>query len=91
MTMLTKRFAAVAAGVFGPKLAEDRRLADSKRARLDQPSPPFSDPTRSADFSMTLSMWRFILVSVGFVKLAGCSSGRSAVSASSASAARASR
>ena len=70
MTVLTKRLAAVAAGVFGPKRAGDRRLAGSKRAQLDQPSPPFSDPTRSADFSMTLWIWRFILASVGFVVLA---------------------
>ena len=70
MTMLTKRLAAVAAGVFGPKRAGDRGLADIKRAQLDEPSPPFSDPTRSADFSMTLWIWRFILVSVGFVVLA---------------------
>ena|SRR5262245_26481944 len=70
MTMLTKRIAAVAAGVFGPKRAGDRRLADSKREQLDQPSPPFSDPTRSADFSMTLWIWRFILASMGFVVLA---------------------
>src|SRR5262249_28274536 len=47
MTVLTKRLAAVAVGVFGPKRAGDRRLGDSKRAQLDQPSPPFSDPTRS--------------------------------------------
>ena len=33
MTMLTKRLAAVAAGVFGPKRAGDR-LAGSKRGRL---------------------------------------------------------
>jgi hypothetical protein len=70
MTMLTKRLAAVAGGVFGPRRAGDRRLAYSKRAQLDQPSPPFSDPTRSADFSMTLWIWRFILASVGFVVLA---------------------
>jgi len=76
MTMITKRLAAVSAGavpsmgVFGPKRAGDRRLAGSKRAQLDQPSPPFSDPTRSADFSMTLWIWRFILASVGFVVLA---------------------
>jgi hypothetical protein len=70
MSVITKRLATVAAGVFGPKRAEDRRLADSKRAQLDQPSPPFSDPTRNADFSMTLCIWRFILASVGFVVLA---------------------
>jgi len=68
--MLTKRLAAVAAGVFGPKRAGDRRLADIKRAQLDEPSPPFSDSIRSADFSMTLWIWRFILASVGFVVLA---------------------
>jgi hypothetical protein len=39
MTMLAKRLAAVAAGVFAPKLAGDRRLADGKRAaRSTQPS-----------------------------------------------------
>ena len=68
MTMLTNMLAAVAAGVFGPKRAGDRRLADSKRVQLDQPSPPFSDPTRSADFSMMLWIWRF-MASVGFVVL----------------------
>src|SRR5215470_6641295 len=47
MSMLTNRLAAVAAGVFGPERAGDRRLADSKRAQLDQPSRPFTDPTRS--------------------------------------------
>ena len=70
MTVLTKRLAAVAAGVFGPKRAGDRRLAGSKRAQLDQPSPPFSDPTRSADTSMTLRIWRFTLAGVAFVVLA---------------------
>jgi hypothetical protein len=70
MSMLTKRLAAVAAGVFGPKRAGDRRLADRKCAQLDQPGPPFSDPTRSADSSMTLWIWRFLLASVGFVLLA---------------------
>ena len=55
MTRLTKRLDAVSAGavlsmgVFGPKRAGDRRLAGSKRAQLDQPSPSFADPTRSAD------------------------------------------
>ena len=70
MTMLTKRLAAVAAGVFGPKRAGDRRLADIKRAQLDEPSPPFSDSIRSADFSMTLWIWRFTLAGVAFVVLA---------------------
>jgi len=64
MTVLTKRLATVAGGVFGPKRAGDRWLADSKRVQLDQPSPPFSDPTRSADISMTLCIWRFILTTV---------------------------
>ena len=70
MTILTKRLAAVAAGIFGPKRLGDRRLADNRRERLDQPSAPFSDPTRSADFSMTLWIWRFIPASMGFVLLA---------------------
>ena len=69
MTVLTKRLATVAGGVFGPKRAGDRWLADSKRVQLDQPSPPFSEPIRSADFSVTLWIWRFILASVGFVVL----------------------
>jgi hypothetical protein len=51
MIMITERLAAAATDVFGPKRAGDRRLADGKRAQLDQPSPPFPDPTRSADFS----------------------------------------
>ena len=72
MTMVTKSLAAVATGVFGPKRAGDRRPADSKRAQLDQLSPPFSDPTRRADFSTKqLWVWRLILASVGFVVLAG--------------------
>jgi hypothetical protein len=56
MTMLTKRPSAVASGLFGPKRAGDRRLADSKRAQLDQPRPPFSDPTRSANSSTTRAL-----------------------------------
>jgi hypothetical protein len=64
MTVLTKSLVAITAGVFGPKMAGDRPLADSKHAQLDQPSPPFSEPVRSADFSMTLWIWRFILASV---------------------------
>jgi hypothetical protein len=67
--MLTKSLAAIAAGVFGQKRAGDRRPADSKRAQLGQPSPPFSEPIRRADFSMTLWIWRFILASVGLVVL----------------------
>ena len=70
MTVLTKRLATVAGGVFGPKRAGDRWLADSKRAQIDQPTPSFADPTRSADSSMTLWIWTFILASVGFVVLA---------------------
>ena len=75
MTMITKRLAAVSAGavpwigVFGPKRAGDRP-AGSKRAQFDQPSLPFSDPTRNADSSTTLWIWTFILASVGFVVLA---------------------
>ena len=69
MTILTKSLAAIAAGVFGQKRAGDRRPADSKRAQLGQPSPPFSEPIRRADFSMTLWIWRFILASVGLVVL----------------------
>jgi len=51
MTMITKRLAAVAAGavpslgICGPKRAGDR-LAGSKRARPEQSSPSFADPTR---------------------------------------------
>jgi len=75
VTMITGRLAAVSAGavpsmgVFGPKRAGDR-LAGSKRARLQQFGLSFADPTRSADFWVTLWIWRFILASVGFVVLA---------------------
>jgi hypothetical protein len=95
MTVLTKRLAGVAAGaipsmgVFGPKRAGDR-LAGSKGAWLEQSGLSVADPTRNADSSTTLWIWRFILASVGFVVLAVYSSGRPAVSGSSASVARAS-
>src|SRR5215469_6421679 len=75
MTMITKRLAAVSAGVvpsmgvFGPKRAGDR-LAGSKRPRLEQSGPSFADPTRNADSSTTLWIWRFIRASAGFVVLA---------------------
>jgi hypothetical protein len=69
VTVLTKSLAAIAAGVFGQKRAGDRRPADSKRAQLGQPSPPFSESIRSADFSMTLWIWRFILSSMALVVL----------------------
>ena len=70
MTMLTKRLAAVAADVFGPKRAGDPRLADSKRARLDQPGlrPLIQHAARTS--SMPLRIWRCILASVGLVALA---------------------
>ena len=75
MTMITKRLAAVSAGavpsmgVFGPKRAGDR-LAGSKRARFEQSGLSFADPTRNADSSTTLWIWRFILAGVGFGALA---------------------
>ena len=70
VTVLTKRLAAIAAGVFGPERAGHRRPVDSKRAQLDQSSPPFSDPTSSADSSTTVWIWRFTLASEGFLVLA---------------------
>jgi hypothetical protein len=75
MTMITKRRAAVSAGavpsmgVFGPKRAGDR-LAGSIRTWLEQSGLSFSDPTRNVDSLTMLWIWRFILASVGFVKLA---------------------
>jgi hypothetical protein len=66
-TVLIKSLAAIVAGVFGPKRAGDRWPADANRAQLGQPHPPFSEPLRSADFSMTLWIWRLILASVDFV------------------------
>jgi hypothetical protein len=67
LTVLIKSLAAIAAGVFDPKRAGDRRPADANRAQLGQPGLPFFEPIRGADFSMTLWIWRFILASVDFV------------------------
>jgi hypothetical protein len=68
MTMLIKRLAAVAAGVFGPKRAGDR-LAGS--ARLEQSGLSSADPTRNADSSTTLWIWTFILAVLVFWAIGG--------------------
>ena len=69
--MITKRLAAVAAGVHGPKRAGDRRLADSKRTQLDQPNRPFSDPTRSVGFVVLAVLLVWAIGGFGELGLSG--------------------
>ncbi|MBV8650593.1 MAG: hypothetical protein JO255_03940 [Alphaproteobacteria bacterium] len=69
--MITKSLAAIVAGVFGPKRAGDRRLADSQRAQLDQPSPSFSDPTRSVGFVVLAVLLVWAIGGFGELGLSG--------------------